>query len=170
MLGVLLEAASNLVRRNADVRINIHGALGWPNADFKARFEQGLRDAGPLVQYRGPYDRVEMPRLLRQVDWVVVPSIWWENAPLVIQEARAAGRPIICSGIGGMAELVRDGVDGLHVEPGDVLGLADTLEHAAEDTALWQRLASTTCAPPDLEAVVSCHLDLFESLRDMAAA
>ena len=40
-----------------------------------------------------------------------MPSIWWENAPLVIHEARAAGRPVICSGIGGMAELVEDGVD-----------------------------------------------------------
>ena len=41
---------------------------------------------------------------MRQADWIVVPSIWWENAPLVILEARAAGRPVICSGIGGMAE------------------------------------------------------------------
>ena len=48
-------------------------------------------------------------------NYVVVPSIWWENSPVVIQEAYAARRPVICSGIGGMAEKVIDGVTGLHV-------------------------------------------------------
>ena len=51
---------------------------------------------------------------MSSVDWVVVPSIWWENSPLVIQEAFMHGRPVICSDIGGMAEKVNDGVDGLH--------------------------------------------------------
>ena len=51
---------------------------------------------------------------MAEVDWVVVPSIWWENAPLVIQEAFRHRRPVICGDIGGMAEMVRDGVDGLH--------------------------------------------------------
>ena len=52
-------------------------------------------------------------------DWVVMPSVWWENAPLVIAEAHAHGRPVICSNIGGMAESVRHGVDGLHFPAGD---------------------------------------------------
>ena len=46
---------------------------------------------------------------MASVDWVVVPSIWWENSPLVIQEAFGYGRPVICSDIGGMAEKVTDG-------------------------------------------------------------
>jgi glycosyltransferase involved in cell wall biosynthesis len=41
---------------------------------------------------------------MQDIDVVVVPSIWWENSPVVIQEARLAGRPILCSDIGGMAE------------------------------------------------------------------
>ena len=47
----------------------------------------------------------------------VVPSLWWENSPLVIQEAFHFGRPVICSDIGGMAEKVTDGVNGLHFRP-----------------------------------------------------
>ena len=43
---------------------------------------------------------------MSEIDWVVVPSRWWENSPLVIQEAFMHGRPVICSGIGGMAEKV----------------------------------------------------------------
>ncbi len=40
------------------------------------------------------------------MDWVVTPSIWWENAPLVIDEAFAQKRPVIASDMGGMAESV----------------------------------------------------------------
>ena len=86
---------------------------------------------------------------MRHADWIVVPSIWWENAPLVIHEARAAGRPVICSGIGGMAELVEDGVDGLHVPPGDAAALAETHARRATDPDLWARLAGRPRRPSD---------------------
>ena len=61
------------------------------------------------------------------VDWIVMPSIWWENSPVVIQEASCIGRPPIVSDIGGMAEKVRDGVDGLHFRAGSPEDLADRL-------------------------------------------
>ena len=106
---------------------------------------------------------------MRAVDWVVVPSIWWENAPLVIHEARAAGRPVICSGIGGMAELVEDGVTGLHVPPGDAAALAETMR--------WPRPTPTAgtawrgrSAPASHAAFVDAHLGLYQPLRDRVAA
>src|SRR5207244_4345149 len=58
----------------------------------------------------GRYSRDELSRLLSHIDWVVVPSVWWENSPLVIQDAFLHERPVICSNIGGMAEKVIDGV------------------------------------------------------------
>jgi glycosyltransferase involved in cell wall biosynthesis len=70
----------------------------------------------------------------------VVPSIWWENSPLVIQEAFMHGRPVICSDIGGMAEKVIDGVNGLHFTAGDPRSLATVLRRAASDPELWDRL------------------------------
>ncbi|WP_264196252.1 glycosyltransferase [Microvirga lenta] len=53
--------------------------------------------------------------LMSSCDFIVVPSVWWENSPVVIQEARLAGRPLICSNIGGMSEKVDLSVD--HVFP-----------------------------------------------------
>ena len=67
---------------------------------------------------------------MASVDWVVVPSIWWENSPLVIQEAFLHGRPVICSDIGGMAEKVDDGVNGLHFRTGDPRSLAQAIRRA----------------------------------------
>jgi glycosyltransferase involved in cell wall biosynthesis len=73
------------------------------------------------------------------VDYVVVPSLWWENSPRVIQEAFAYGRPVICSGIGGMAEKVEDGVNGLHFRVGDPVSLAATIRKAVEPR-IWEQL------------------------------
>ena len=94
-------------------------------------------------------------------DWVVVPSIWWENSPLVIQEAFLHGRPVICSDIGGMAEKVRDGVDGLHFRAGDPVSLARTIERATTNPRLWRSLRDGIRDPYPMDAHVSRLLDLY---------
>ena len=73
-------------------------------------------------------------------DWVIVPSLWWENSPLVIQEAFMQRRPVICSGIGGMAEKVTHDVNGLHFAVNDPGNLASAIGHAASEPGLWERL------------------------------
>jgi glycosyltransferase involved in cell wall biosynthesis len=72
---------------------------------------------------------------------VLVPSTWWENSPVVIQEAYAAGRPLICTGIGGMAEKVPNRRSGLHFRLGDAADLARVMSEAA-DEVLYQALCS----------------------------
>ncbi|MFO1210399.1 MAG: glycosyltransferase [Amaricoccus sp.] len=166
---VLLAAAAILRDAGADIRVALHGGLGWADAAFRQAFAARLAAAEPLAQHLGPYDRSDVVPLMRSVDWVVVPSTWWENAPLVIHEARAAGRPVICSGIGGMAELVEDGVTGLHVPPGDVAALAETMQLAAADPAGWDRMARAL-APASHAAFVDAHLGLYHGLRDRVAA
>jgi len=103
-------------------------------------------------------------------DWVVVPSVWFENAPLVILEAFRHRRPVICGGIGGMAELVTDGVDGLHAPVGDPAGLAAVLRRAAEEPGLWDRLVAGIRPPPDLDDVARRHLALYRGAPASAAS
>ena len=87
----------------------------------------------------------------------------------MILEARAAGRPVICSGIGGMAELVEDGVDGLHVPPGDAAALAETLRDAAADPDLWARL-SAAARPGGHTDFVDAHISLYARLLERVPA
>ncbi len=75
---------------------------------------------------------------------------------------------MICSGVGGMAELVADGVDGLHAPPGDAAALAETLQ-AACDGDLWGRLAAAG-APASHAAFVDAHCRLYRSLLDRVPA
>ena len=123
-------------------RLVLHGAnLEHAPPEFQARFLSLLTANEDAVRLHGRYRPRDLPALMAEVDWVVVPSVWYENAPLVIQEAFAHGRPVLCSDIGGMAEAVTDGVDGLHFRAGSVSALADTLNRAATTPGLWASLA-----------------------------
>jgi glycosyltransferase involved in cell wall biosynthesis len=118
---------------------------------------------GTLV-WRGPYVPEELRSRMAGIDWVLVPSIWWENSPLVIQEAFRFGRPVICSDIGGMAEKVRHDVDGLHVPAGEAAAWGATLARLAGDPATWERLRAGVTPPPDHAACARAHLALFGSI------
>ncbi len=91
-----------------------------------------LDQAGSALSFFGRYDQADVLHLMQGAGWVVVPSIWWENSPVVIQEAMRAGTPLIVSDIGGMAEKVRPGLDGLHFRRGSPPDLARVLRQAAD--------------------------------------
>jgi glycosyltransferase involved in cell wall biosynthesis len=101
---------------------------------------------------------------MEAIDWVVVPSIWWENAPLVIQEAFVHGRPVICSDVGGMAEAVRDGTDGLHFTRGNSRALALAMRLAIEEPGLWQRLSDGILPVRTVREAADEHLALYAAL------
>ena len=110
---VLLEAMKRLVEQGIDAKLTIHGAnLELQPQDFVDDFHALLEETEENVTFAGAYAAEDLPARLARADYVVVPSIWWENSPLVIQEAFLHRRPVICSDIGGMAEKVTDGVEG----------------------------------------------------------
>lgn len=155
----LLDAAA---RAGGDVSVTLHGGLGHADAAFRADFARALEAAGQAAQHVGPYHRDEAVALMRTADWIVAPSLWWENSPLVLLEAQAAGRPVIVSGIGGMAELVAHGQTGLHVPPGNAAALAETLRDAC-DPDLWRTMVRPP-EPPRHPAFVEAHLGLYHDL------
>jgi glycosyltransferase involved in cell wall biosynthesis len=149
-VNVLLEAMQILLHDAAQSPVDqvgelphlrVHGAnLELQPGEFQGRFKQLLKETESVVTYVGKYDHEQLPELMEHVDWVVVPSVWWENSPLVIQEAFQHGRPVICSAIGGMAEKVPDQVNGLHFMVGDPMSLAHAIRRAISTPGLWDRL------------------------------
>lgn len=162
-VDVLLTAARHLARKDISARINLHGRRNYPTAEDDQSFVAALAQADPVVQYLGPYHRKDVHALMTQTDWVVVPSLWYENAPLVVLEAQRAGKPVICTDIGGLPELVRNGIDGIHVPRGDARALADCIETLSADPDLWIRLAGNVRPPVRLHTSLRRHMKLYSN-------
>lgn len=80
----------------------------------------------------GPLSHIEVLQQIAAADFLVMGSVWPENAPLVISEARAIGTPIIAPRIGGIPELIEDGIDGLMYPPGDINAMAMCMQKAVQ--------------------------------------
>ncbi len=133
-INVLLDAAALLeANGNDQVQFDIHGDDSSQPDSFRTAFAERLKSSGRNVRFHGSYDNRKVDRLMQGTDAILIPSIWWENSPVVIQEARRNRRPVICSDIGGMAEKVRNGIDGLHFPVGNAAALADLLASLAAD-------------------------------------
>ncbi|WP_376094468.1 glycosyltransferase family 4 protein [Roseomonas sp. CCTCC AB2023176] len=163
-IDVLFDAAALLDdARVTGLRIEVFGDHSGQPPEFRALFEARLRDAPKSVQLHGPYDNARVGSLMRSVDAVIVPSVWWENSPLVIQEAFLARRPVICSDIGGLAEKVRDGVDGFHFRAGSPRALAALLRDLARDPQRLRGMSAGIAIPPSLDETVAATLRLYRA-------
>jgi len=163
---VLLEA---MTRIKSDAHLQLHGAnLEHQPQSFQKRFNDLLSTAAKNVTKAGRYSHAQLPQLMADTDWVIVPSIWWENSPLVIQEAFMHGRPIICSDLGGMAEKVAHGVNGLHFAVGDATDLAKTIDRAVTTPGLFEKLQSGIPKVYDIADQVGVMEGVYAELLERA--
>ena len=132
---VVIEAVNGLPARAA--QLSIYGdATAFP--EYAAKLQQLAHH--PQIHFGGRLARTELWQVLRETDVVVVPSLWYETASLIIQEAFAAGVPVIASNLGAMRERVHDGLDGLLVTPGDPVSWRAALQRCIDEPGLLRRL------------------------------
>jgi len=143
---VLLEALERIP--DADLEVHVHGQFAPDEEPYHARLERAAADLD-RVRFHGRYP--DAADVFPTFDVFVLPSIWLENSPLVIQEAFAAGVPVVTGDRGGMAELVDDGTDGLTVPIGDADALAAALRQLSTDAELVHRLRAGVEEPTDLD-------------------
>lgn len=166
-VDVVLEAFAQLPARvKRQVTLDIFGS-GLQNqpVEYREKFAALLEENKAYIRYHGAYEPHEMGRIMAEVDWVLMGSVWWENSPLVIQEAYAHGRPVICPDIGGMAEKVKNGISGLHYRARDHVALAATVEKAVSEAGLYDRLIDGIPAASTIDDCVETHLRLYESVE-----
>jgi len=96
----------------------------------------------PGSTFTGHLGSEALADLVRRSRAIVVPSLCFENAPMSVLEAMAAGVPVIASRLGGIPEQVEHEADGLLVAPGDVLQLADAMRSLEDDALLARRLGA----------------------------
>ncbi|HEY4374007.1 MAG TPA: glycosyltransferase [Burkholderiales bacterium] len=79
---------------------------------------------------------------MRAAQFLLLPSVWYENFPRVLVEAFACGLPVVASRLGAMAELVEEGVTGLLFNPGDARDLAEKLAWAQQNPQRMRRMGA----------------------------
>jgi glycosyltransferase involved in cell wall biosynthesis len=159
---VLVEAFNGLPAGAARLRIYGDPAIF---ADYGDRLRRLL--AHPAAQLMGRIANERVGEVLADSDVMVVPSLWYENSPVVIQEARAAGVPVVASGHGALAEKVRHGVDGLLFPPGDVAALRGTLQRLVDEPDLLPRLREGMALPMGIGEHVAQLETLYQQIIPM---
>jgi glycosyltransferase involved in cell wall biosynthesis len=105
----------------------------------------------------------------RAAQVVAIPSVWPENLPTVAIEALATGRPIVGSDIGGIPELIVDGLTGMLVEPRDSGALASCLAEVLSDTALANRMARAAYEASGAFSITTFVESLEAAYEELAA-
>lgn len=162
---VLLEAARQLIGEGLEFELRVHGGAPFQREDFVDEITRLFDETAPTVLQRGPYRREDIADLVAAVDCTIAFSIWWENAPLVIGEAQAQRRPVIASNIGGMAEMIEHGINGLTVAPNDPRALAHAMRRIVEEPDLRRRLSANARKPDAIDATARRYLDLIDALE-----
>lgn len=135
-----VEAVASLARRGMVVSLT---TVGGGAADYERELRSLIERLGLAgqVALAGRVPRERMPEVLARFDVLVVPSIWPEPLPRIVQEGMAAGLAVVGTTVGGMGEILEDGLNGLTFAPGDAEGLARQIERLDVDPALRTRLA-----------------------------
>ena len=146
-LDVLIRAAA-LIEARRDVSelplsIEVYGVDKngftnmWPDLEVPA-----------CIHFRGRYRPEDCVDIMRGYGWIIIPSVWWENSPVVIQEARAARTPMIASDIGGTAEKTAGW--GLQFRTADSASLADTILSVHGKPDVLKEYKSRTTTPQNM--------------------
>ncbi|WHI48563.1 glycosyltransferase family 4 protein [Microbulbifer sp. JMSA004] len=162
-VDVLLEAFKLLPDEvREEVHLDIHGAnLEGQTEEFQEKIHDLLEELGDLVTLHGSYESHEIGKLMEQADWVIIPSVWWENSPMVIQEAFNHGRPLIGSDIGGMVEKITDGINGYNFRHGNSNSLKSAITKAHERAVDWEFISKGITSPLSINDCAEKHLEAY---------
>lgn len=130
-----IETLELLIRRGLDVELELAGSVfrGYESFERKLRYQAESAGVADRVIFSG--FRHDLPRAFAEASVVLVPSRM-DPLPLVPMEAMALGRPIVASRVGGLPEIVEDGISGMLVNPEDPLAMADATEKLLRDPSL----------------------------------
>lgn len=150
-IDLLLAAFSGLGARGATLAI--HGSSPWDGGAWERQLAAAHGD--PAIRFHGRFGREQFAAVLGSLDVLVLPSRWYENAPITLDEAALARLPVIVAGHGGMAELLAARKIGLAFKPGDAADLRAAMARFLDEAGLWQRLrvpALPVATAPDVAA------------------
>ena len=164
-ISLLIDAFNELDHSKAE--LNIYGKLPSSSMYLKKR------RINTAIHFKGGYNYINISKALSNIDVLVVPSLWYENSPLVIHEAFIAKIPVITSNLGGMAELVTHEKNGLLFKPRDVEDLKDKINMFIQNPELVEKYSQETYVrsiQEDVEEIKKLYLNLLRKKEGLTIA
>jgi glycosyltransferase involved in cell wall biosynthesis len=146
----------------ADVTLEIFAIVQAGGARYQQHL-QALIARDKRITVHQPLPASQIVAAMRDCDLVAVPSQGLETGPLVVLEAFAAGTPVIGSRLGGIAELVTDGVDGVLVAPADVAAWANAIGDLAASADRVRTLRAGVKTPRQMTVVAQEMWKVYEN-------
>ena len=160
-LDLLARALSFIPHSN--VTLEIYGIRQGEMSAFSKHLD-ALLALDPRIVMKSPLAAEQVVAAMRECDLVAVPSQWLETGPLVVLEAFAAGTPVIGSRLGGITELVRNGVDGILVEARDACAWARAIADIEADHSSLQAFRDSIRPPRTTKHVADEMHSLYREL------
>lgn len=156
---ILIEAFSHLPAGMAE--LHIYGS-GEQDPHYMANVESKAK--GMSVTFKGTFAKERIPEVLSDLDFLVIPSTWYENSPLVLLNALASHTPAIVSDVEGMTEFIKDGVNGFVFTRGSVSELAKVLKRIVANPEGARRLSHTTEYPRTTRTMAEEVVSLYHQI------
>jgi glycosyltransferase involved in cell wall biosynthesis len=157
---VLLGAIKNL--EGKPLEIKIYGKLDdFP--DYVRRLKE-IVQGDTRVKFCGTFPNYELGSIFSDLDALVVPSLWYENSPLVVYSAQAAKCPIIASNVAGISQIIDHGKNGILFNPGDIVGLAEAITNLLDNRDMLQKMSSNAKYPLSIQEYVIRLLSIYYGL------
>jgi glycosyltransferase involved in cell wall biosynthesis len=163
---VLIEAFNALP--GAGAVLKIYGR----EEDFPdyARQLRAITANNPLIEFSGTFPNAEIAQVFAQLDVLVVPSLWYENTPLVVYSAQAARCPVVASNLPGLAAVIGHEDNGLLFAAGNSGDLAQQLSRLVREDGLLRRLSGNARPPKSTQIYVDELLAMWHSAGSLAPA
>lgn len=146
------------------VTLDIYG--DGPDKDFVQQCKN-IASESSNISWKGRLSQEAVVGTMARYDALVLPSMFSEMSPLVIQEAFSAGIPVIGSDVYGIAEQVRNGVNGLLFKFGDRNSLKAVLEKAVTDPRAFKEFGKNSRQPRQFKAVADDYISIYAKLQQL---
>jgi glycosyltransferase involved in cell wall biosynthesis len=158
-LHLLIEALMGLEQDAIELSIFGNSEVGDYESNLRKK-TLGMSN----IHWLGKLNQSEVINTMVKHDILCLCSTFSEMSPLVIQEAKAAGIPVLASNVYGNAEQIRDGIDGLLFDFNNVESLQTQIKRLIKDKNLTQQLKSNISAPRSFEEVGKEYIRLYNKV------
>lgn len=164
---VILEAFRRLANRD-ELELVLYGdPRHYP--DYYAWLKE-LAGSDRRIKFAGTFPNERLAEIFAEIDLLVIPSMWYENTPLILLSAFATKTPVIVSNLGSLADAVHHEQNGLIFEMGDSEDLARQIERVLADPALLERLRQGIQPVKGLDQHAQELLEIYATLSTHSAS